>query len=221
MSKTVTPELSEFCGVPVGTVMNADVMYKIGYAIGNEMLKSNHHNDLAFKYIEEVTRRGEHFAIITATITDLQRGVFDAIASNYNIDKNHVNIMGSEAQYGTDGTVSESVFVDGNTKTNIVKLAAARGGNAVFGAGDKPNANDQFIAFCNRSLAVDTTTSDSWRNSWQRPLSELTENDHTQHHNDGHSPSYWTRFKTAALAANDNLTSETGRSKKKGVIFWP
>jgi len=142
----VTPELADYTGEEVGTVMHPIVVQKLGRTVGKHIVANGLYRPVAMDILRECEKRGIRIVFITATPVDLAQGIFDSVKDALQLPD--ATVLGTEDKYDANGSATQSLFVIGQTKTDIGRASKERGAIALVGAGDKYLTTDAFVFDC-------------------------------------------------------------------------
>lgn len=171
--RTVTSELSEHTGLPIGTSMSPEVIYRLGKQIGLYTLDSFKFRTHALAALTWCERLDIRRIVVSASPVDLVQGVCDSYKEEIGLELD--TVLGTEDIYHQNGSVEEALLLYGAPKTEIVKGVKERGGIAVIGVGDKPATSDAFIHECKIKGHINNSLPDQGRDEWTRVASRLVE----------------------------------------------
>lgn len=164
----VTQELEAHTGIPAGTIMSQDVVRALGTTIGEHIVTNNLYRENAIKLLQACEERDIHVVILTATPVDLAEGAMETLSQAHNLTL--PTVIGTEDVYNQDGTVNESLFIYGPTKTALVEKVKKRGGIAAIGIGDKFTTSDAFIHECKVKGHIDNKSEQKGEEGWAHAL---------------------------------------------------
>lgn len=149
----VTEELSDITGIPQGTVMNSDVLKRVGRYVGKELIEKNLLRENAMDIIKAFQKENIRVVILTATPVEIVEGVYEELNNKYKFSS-PITILGTELAFDPQGQPSVALHMFGPPKINVVERSKERGGFALFGIGDKPLTSDAFMWECENPIPI-------------------------------------------------------------------
>lgn len=171
-ARTVTPELAMHTGFAEGLLMNREVVRALGRSIGHRIRAEKLFREEAIEVLKECEQRGIQPVVVTSSPLELAYGVIQTVFQP-TIPATPITVFGTEYTYDSWGRAGQSLYMSGENKYSLVRACIAKGAQAVFGIGDKPESSDMFINLCTIQVPVNNTDDTEGKSGWTRLLGEL------------------------------------------------